>query len=98
MRYAVVIHTDTTSKEAVADYMEMHRQRKQRERRQQHRWYFAKQRLSGIALLIITILTIILLDGDATIGVITAPLGLYMILGKEMLIMNDFWQGERGGK
>ena len=50
MRYAVVLYTDTTSKEAVADFMERYRRRKQREyRRQQRRWYFIKQRLFGIA-------------------------------------------------
>ena len=57
MRYAVVLYTDTTSKEAVADFMERYRRRKQREyRRQQHRWYFIKQRLFGIALLAFTVL------------------------------------------
>lgn len=94
MRYAVVLYTDTTSKEAVADFMKRYRRRKQREyRRQQRRWYFIKQRLSGIALLIFTVLATMLLDGDATIGFITVPLGLYMIFSKEMLIVNDFyWQ------
>lgn len=48
MRYMVIIYTDTTSKEAVADFMERQRRHRQREyRRQQRRWYFIKQRLGG---------------------------------------------------
>lgn len=94
MRYAVVLYTDTTSKEAVADFTEQYRRRKQCERRrQQRRWYFIKQRLSGIALLIFTVLAIKMLDGDATIALFTVPMGLYMIFSKEMLIVNKFyWQ------
>lgn len=53
MRYAVILYTDTTSKEAVADFME--RQRRER-RRQQRRWCFIKQRLYGLVLIIFTIL------------------------------------------
>lgn len=97
MRYAVVLYVDTTSKEAVADFMKQYRRRKRREhRRQQRRWYFIKQRLSGIAILIITVFTTMLLDGDATVALITVPLGLYMIFTKEMLTTNAFyWQEER---
>ena len=97
MRCAVVLYTDTTSKEAVVDFMERYRRRKQREyRRQQRRWYFIKQRLFGIALLAFTVLATILLDGDATIGFVTVPLGLCLIFSKEMLIVNNFyWQEER---
>lgn len=97
MRYAVVLYTDTTSKEAVADFMERYRRRKQREhRRQQRRWYFVKQRLLGITLLIFTVLATKLLDGDATIGLFAVPLGIYLVFSKEMLIVNDFyWQEER---
>lgn len=94
MRYAVIIYTDTTSSEAVADYMQYRRRRRQQEQwRQQRRWYFFKQRLSGIVLLALTILAVMWLDGDATIAVFTVPLGLYMLFGKEMLITNEFyWQ------
>ena len=100
MRYAVVLYTDTTSKEDVADFMERYRRRKQREhRRQQRRWYFIKQRLLGISLLIFTVLATKLLDGDATIALITVPLGLYLIFSKEMLVVNNFyWQKERRKK
>lgn len=97
MRHAVVIHTDTTSKEAVAEFMEKYRRRQRRERRrQQRRRYFIKQRLYGIVLLIFTMLAVRLLDGDATLALVTVPLGLCMIFSREMLITNEFyWREER---
>ena len=97
MRHTVVIYTDTTSKEAAADFLERYHRRQQREhRKQQRRWYFIKQRLYGIALLMFTVLAVKALDGDATIALITVPLGLCMIFGKDMLITNAFyWQEER---
>lgn len=99
MRYAVIIYTDTTSKEAVSDYMERLHQDKQRERRrQQRRKYFLKQRLVGIFLLVLTILVVMQTGGDATIAIITVPLGLYLVFTKEMVIESDFYRetfGER---
>lgn len=87
MRYAVIIYTDTTSKAAVAEYMERLRRDKQRERRrQQRRQYFLKQRLTGISILVLTVLAVILTGGDATIAIITVPLGLYLIFTKEMVM------------
>ena len=31
-------------------------------------------------------------DGDATIAIITVPLGLYLVFTKEMLLVNDFYR------
>lgn len=91
MRHLVIIYTDTTSKEAIADYMERWRQNSRRERRRQYRRrYFLKQRLTGIALLALTILAVKLLDGDATIALITVPLGLYLIFTGEIVITAVF--------
>ncbi len=92
MRYSAIIYTDTTSKEAIADYMERWRQNSRRERRRQHRRrYFLKQRLIGIALLIFTMLAVKLLDGDATIALITVPLGLALVFSKQMLVVNEYY-------
>lgn len=85
MRHAVIIHTDTTSKEAVADFVERHR------RQQQRRWYFIKQRLYGIALIAITMLAVMTLDGDATIALFTLPLAGYLLFSKEMLIVDSYY-------
>lgn len=45
-----------------------------------------KQKLMGLALIIISILAPIILDGDATISVLLFPLGLYMLITKERMV------------
>lgn len=92
MRYAVIILTDST--EAIAEYMRVERHRRRREQlRRQRRWYFLKQKLTGAAVLAFTVLAVWLLDGDATIALLTAPMGLYLIFSREMLITDNFyWQ------
>lgn len=70
------------------------RQEKRRQRQQERRaksWYFIKQKLTGFVLLVLTVLAVIALDGDATVALITVPLGLYLIFSKEMLIMNGYY-------
>ena len=49
--------------------------------------YKAKQKLLGLLAIGVSIATPILLDGDATISVITLPLGLYLLFTKEKVIM-----------
>lgn len=89
MRYAVIIYTDTTSGAAIADYMQQRRWDRQRERRRrQRRQYFLKQRLTGVFLLVFTVLAVMATGGDATIAIITVPLGLYLLFTKEMLLVN----------
>lgn len=52
--------------------------------RERERWlYFLKQKAVGVFLLLLTILAIKLLDGDATIALLTIPLGLMLIFSKE---------------
>jgi hypothetical protein len=92
MGNAVIIYTDTTSKEAVTDYMERQKRRRQREQeRKRRRQYFIKQRIVGGSLIVIAALAAYVLDGDATIAIVTVPLGLYLIFGKEMLITNGYY-------
>lgn len=71
-----------------------------RERRERKK-YFAMQKLNDVALLIFTAVAIKILEGDATIAFITVPLGLSMLLSKEMLIINKYYwkceeKAERG--
>ena len=99
MRYAVIILTDST--EAIAEHKRAERHRRRREKlRRKRRWYFIKQKLTGISVLAFTAFAVWLLDGDATIAVLTVPLGLYLVFSREMLITNNFyWQTkERRGK
>ena len=51
--------------------------------------YFLKQKMMGIALIIISILIPILLDGDATASLLFLPLGIYMLFTKEKVI---YWK------
>lgn len=100
MRHTVIICTDTTTGDALTYYLENRRRWERREhRRQQRRWYFIKQRLSGIFFIVLTMILIKLLDGDATIALITVPLGLYLAFTKEMCIVNEFyWQTKERAK
>lgn len=80
---------------------ERSRRRAARERRERKK-YFAMQKLNGVALLIFTAVAIKILEGNATIAFITVPLGLSMLLSKEMLIINKYYwkceeKAERGG-
>lgn len=43
-----------------------------------------KRRLRGILLILVTVPVVKILEGDATIALLTIPLGLYMIFGKSM--------------
>lgn len=69
---------------------ERNRRREARERRERKK-YFAMQKLSGVAMLIFTAIAIRILKGDATIAFVTVPLGLSMLLSKEMLIINKYY-------
>ena len=55
-------------------------------RRKEDRRYFIKQRLCGLAMLIIGIATPILLDGDATVSLFAVPLGLYLIFTRNKVM------------
>ena len=48
--------------------------------------YYAKQKSLGLLEIGVSIATPILLDGDATISVITLPLGLYLLFTKKKVI------------
>ena len=48
--------------------------------------YFLKQKMIGIALIIISILIPILLDGDATASLLFLPLGIYVLFTKEKVM------------
>lgn len=93
MKYAVIIYTDTTSSSAVADYM---RQRNRDKQEKRMRWrrhkYFFVQRLTGVVLLLLTVLGVMVTGGDATMALITVPLGMYLLLTKEMVLVNRFYR------
>ena len=48
--------------------------------------YFLKQKLSGLVMIAIGVISVMLL-ADATFAVIAVPLGLYLIVTKEQVMM-----------
>lgn len=78
--------------DAVADMKRWQQARRQREQDgQARRWYFFKQRALGAVLLIFTVLAVWILEGDATIALITVPLGLALIFSRQKLVVNDYY-------
>ena len=48
--------------------------------------YYIKQKLSGLTIAAIGIITPIICDGDATFSLIALPLGIYLLLTKEKVM------------
>ena len=77
-----------------AELRERERRKKARERRKRKR-YFLTQKLYGVAMLILTAVSVKLLEGDITAAFILVPMGIMLITSKEMLIVNKyFWECE----
>ena len=49
--------------------------------------YYIKQKLSGLTMAAIGIITPILLDGDATFSLIALPVGIWLLFTKEKVMM-----------
>jgi hypothetical protein len=45
-----------------------------------------KQRLSGVIMAVIGIITPFVLDGDATVSLVALPLGIFLLLTREKVI------------
>lgn len=61
--------------------------RRKAHQKQRERAYYIKQKLSGLALAAIGIITPILFDGDATISLIALPLGIWLIFTKKVVML-----------
>ena len=61
------------------------RQKREEEKKERF-FYFLKQKMMGVAMIIISILIPIVNDGDATISLIMLPLGIYVLFTKEKVI------------
>ena len=73
--------------DALEDMRRWQQARRQQEReRQARRGYFLKQRV-----LVFTVLAVWILEGDATIALITVPLGLALIFSRQKLVVNDYY-------
>lgn len=108
MRTAAVIYTETVIQgeeyRKGYEYAKIRRRQQEREKRRRQRErerrrnYFIRQKIYGIALLILTIAVCVFVR-DATIAVITVPLGITLIVSKRMWLINEYYREmERKGK
>lgn len=71
------------------------RERERRKKAGKEKRYFLTQKLYGVAMLILTAVSVKLLEGDITAAFILVPMGIMLITSKEMLIVNKyFWECE----
>ena len=86
MNTAIKLNTETI--ETVMTYSEWERihAQKQRKRKTEHAYYI-KQKLSGLIMAAVGIITPILLDGDATFSLIALPLGIWLLFTKQKVMM-----------
>lgn len=56
-------------------------------KRKAERAYYIKQKVSGLILLFIGIITPFLLDGDATFSLVSVPLGMFLILTRQTVML-----------
>ena len=59
--------------------------------------YYIKQKLSGLIMAAVGIITPILLDGDATFSLFALPVGIWLLFTKEKVMMFWFYYWEIGG-
>lgn len=86
MNTAIKLNTETI--EAVMTYSQWERVYTQNARkRKAERTYYIKQKLSGLTLAAVGIITPILLDGDATFSLFALPLGIWLMFTKEKVMM-----------
>lgn len=88
MQTAIKINTNTETIETVMTYSQWGRIHTQKARkRKAERTYYIKQKLSGLTLATVGIITPILLDGDATFSLFALPLGIWLLFTKEKVMM-----------
>lgn len=79
------IETVYTYEEWLREYNRRETQRRIIQRTEQ--LYYIKQKFSGLVMAAIGIVTPFILDGDATVSLIVIPLGMFLMLTKEKVMM-----------
>ncbi len=79
------IETVYTYEEWLREYNRRETQRRIIQRTEQ--LYYIKQKFSGLVVAAIGIITPFLLDGDATVSLVTVPLGVFLMFTKEKVMM-----------
>lgn len=62
-------------------------ERKRKAQRRETAIYYIKQKFMGLASIGISVASPLLLDGDATISVLMLPLGIFLMVTKEKVMM-----------
>lgn len=86
------VYSRSEAIETVYTYEEWLKEYNRREIRQKIRQrtehlYYMKQRLSGLVMVAIGIVTPFILDGDATFSLIALPLGIFLMLTREKVMV-----------
>lgn len=68
----------------------MQRKKKKAEYKRRQ-FYFLKQKMIGVLLLLVTIWAVMWLEGDVTIAILTIPIALLLIFSKEKCWMNQYY-------
>ena len=63
------------------------RKAERKARKKAEKIYYIKQKLSGLTMAAIGIITPIIYDGDATFSLIALPLGIWLLFTKEKVMM-----------
>ena len=86
MNTAIKLNTETINETIPYSELERIHTQKQRKRKAK-RTYYIKQKLSGLVMAAVGIITPILLDGDATFSLIALPLGIWLLFTKEKVMI-----------
>lgn len=79
------IETVYTYEEWLKEYNR--RETMQRIRQRTEHLYYMKQRISGAIIAAIGIVMPFLLDGDATVSIVVLPLGIFLVMTKEKVMI-----------
>lgn len=82
---STAIETVYTYEEWIKEYNRRKTKRKIRQRTK--RLYYMKQRLSGAIMAAIGIITPFILDGNATVSLFALPLGIFLMLTREKVMI-----------
>lgn len=86
MNTAIKLNTETINE--TMTYSEWERIHTQKARkRKAETIYYIKQKLSGLTMAAVGIITPILLDGDITFSLIALPFGIWLLFTKEKVMM-----------
>lgn len=86
MNTAIKLNTETI--ETVMTYSEWERIHTQKARKHKAETiYYIKQKLSGLTMAAVGIITPFVLDGDVTFSLFALPVGIWLLLTKEKVMM-----------